>query len=164
MSDLLLKATPALLDGWCGPVVVEIPHHGHAGSIALGADLVPLCWDEVGCCDLPDGYSSAAPHYLALSRAECRDRVARVVFGRVASPRCWRAHRAGRPMGVAFRMTLGDVWYEGGDWWDGGQGHDPARFCPALASLYPSDDTRLPDGSRLVDAQALLAVAREVMS
>ena len=33
---------------------------------------------------------------------------------------------------------------------------------PAIADLDPTDDTRLPDGSRLVDALALAAVLRHV--
>ena len=38
-----------------------------------------------------------------------------------------------------------------------------ADAVPALADIDPHDDTRLPDGSRLVDALALAIVAREVL-
>ena len=43
----------------------------------------------------------------------------------------------------------------GTSWWSGVR-------CPAIAHLNPDDDTRLPDGSRWVDAEALRLVCLHV--
>ena len=40
---------------------------------------------------------------------------------------------------------------------------EPQKVIPALAGLDPCDDTRLPDGSRWVDAEALRIVALDVL-
>lgn len=71
--------------------------------------------------------------WLDLARAECRDRVARVAWARITNSPTW--------------TTAPDLVDE-----ETITRHD----------LDPHDDRRLPDGSRWVDAAALLAVAREV--
>lgn len=85
---------------------------------------------------------------LDLSRAECRDRVVRVLGGTdwvyVPSVVGWRLWLDRQPS-------------------DRGEGRYYPASGPALAGLDPTDDTRLPDGSRLVDALALAAVARHVL-
>lgn len=129
---LLLPATRALLKGWCGPGVLDgrlVLVDGDNDSVVLldGASVMynpahlPAVFDE----DLGE-------LTLDLSRAECWDRVCRVLqvdFHR-GVPRSW--------------------WFI-----------DP--YGRSLAGLDPDDDTRLPDGSRLVDALALAAVARHVL-
>ena len=133
-DDLLLKATHELLDGWCGPVMWR----GllvHCKGTVVG--------DEVWVCDHRGQFLvSLADLHLDLSRAECRDRVARVV----------RRHE---PYGLTWLPGDGGVHWmvravSRSEWLD-------------AAGLDPNDDTRLPDGSRLVDAQALLVVAKEVL-
>ncbi len=155
---LLLLATAALLEGWFGPVVLP-DRVVHGVIVGHGWDDLVYVWAGGSV----EGYR-ALDLLLNLSRAEVRDRVARVVAG-------WR-----------WRVDL-----------DGGSvswGHQPVEHerhrwtlesnrgvmefrpswarkhegnIPALADLDPSSDTRLPDGSRLVDALALGAVVRVVL-
>lgn len=84
MSDLLLKATPELLDGWCGPVVGR-----PAGNEGTRYAHVPWSAHERHYAS-SSGYSvltdALADVYLDLARAECRDRVARVVATRWQIP------------------------------------------------------------------------------
>jgi len=47
-----------------------------------------------------------------------------------------------------------------GTWWTGSDGSPLPRAL--LADLNPNDDTRLPDGSRRVDAEALRRVVLHV--
>jgi hypothetical protein len=100
---------------------------------------------------------------LDLRRAEVRDRVAR-----------WLAGRVGLEVGSTAPefQTDEDGWSlftqhhanPGLAVWDlEGRGAGAARSTiPALALLDPADSTTLPDGSRLVDALALGAVALHV--
>lgn len=147
---LLLQATPALLDGWCGPVEVD----GRETVVDRGRVLDFADWEPAE--------DFIAGVWLDLSRAECRDRVARVVAAVLGVPLAER----------------GALWmHQGAGIWGlfcGSRsflfkGKPDRRFSPNnptwvknLDSLDPEDDTRLPDGSRLVDALALAIVAREV--
>ena len=100
---------------------------------------------------------------LDTSRAEVRDRVARVLAGVVLRARgglvdvctahVWEWSPAMEPR----RWLLSSN--GGGRGWE----HFTPRSVPALAALDPTADTRLADASRLVDALALAAVAREVI-
>ena len=126
MSDLLLKATPSLLDGWCGPVSRQIPECDFEPG--------PFAWPS----EQTVGWVLHC-YSLDLSRAECRDRVARLL----------RRNKYGLQL-----------------WLDGHRVMVSAKSATAFYEMHdldPNDDTRLPDGSRLVDAQALLLVAREVL-
>lgn len=159
MSDLLLRATPALLDGWCGPVVWN--------SFAATHCIDGLLLSTDGMADDAHGWWGSI--YLDLTRAECRDRVARVVAAQNGmtpdAAVCWYYSsvlggwllHSRRPF-----LRLCD------------EREQSVAYCaepdfaawgrwPALATLDPHDDTRLPDGSRRVDAMALLLVAREVL-
>lgn len=145
MGDpLLIRATAALLDGWTGPITVIL----QCGEVLRGAvdhgrvHLGRTVWENA---DKP-------VTYLDLARAECRDRVCRVLFGGPGSPRLdpqlvarrMTLHTEGRAMAVSRR-----------DWeWE--------LEVPALADI-PIDDTRLPDGSRRVDALALAAAWRQAV-
>lgn len=136
---LLLPATRALLKEWCGPVVVRGLSPFYDGpAVLLGPDTREPSeragdWSVY----LEDGceVASVSPDEirLDLSRAECRDRVVRVVHHTM----------------VRFTPTLPEDYSE--------------RMLPSLATLDPDDDTRLPDGSRLVDALSLALVARHVL-
>ncbi len=149
---LLVSATQELLDDWCGPVLVD--------GLPSIANLGEVLWR---------GPSQAEPRWwywknpdrvdLDLHFAECRDRVCRVL---IASRRpAMRAHH-----GARFRpgVTRG-VWVLHGDQSESetfaasGGGW---TCVPALADLDPTDGTRLPDGSRFVDAWALKLVAESV--
>lgn len=141
---LLLSATQALLEGWFGPVVVD-----GAEWMSLGG----CHGDEDGFFRVHDGlvgltYMEPERVFLDLSRAECRDRVVRVLGGTdwvyVASAVGWWLWLDRQPS-------------------DRGEGRYYPASGPALAGLDPNDDTRLPDGSRLVDALALAAVARHIL-
>lgn len=149
---LLVSATQELLDDWCGPVLVD--------GLPSIANLGEVLWR---------GPSQAEPRWwywknpdrvdLDLRFAECRDRVCR---GLIASRRpVMRAHH-----GARFRpgVTRG-VWVLHGDQSESetfaASGRGGWTCVPGLADLDPSDDTRLSDGSRLVDALALAAVARD---
>lgn len=159
MADerLLLPATRALVEGWCGPVVVRGLSPFHDGpAVLLGPHDV-----EEGC-----EVASVSPDEirLDLSRAECRDRVWRVVVAALGSP-------VDRPEVThdedGLVILAGDLRDEQAQMyvWDRqGRPAGAARLhVPALADLDPDDDTRLPDGSRLVDALALALVAKHTV-
>lgn len=97
---------------------------------------------------------------VSLADSAARDRVARWVAERVGMP-CDPVAGFWRFVLGAWRLTGSDGAIEFG-------AADPeaeGRFVVhALSALDPHDDTRLPDGSRLVDALALAAVARHVGS
>ena len=151
-ADLLLPvaACPGILDGWCGPVVVETQGTGWREAAVVG-DYIVL-FSGRGQAYVEVAGAAADPHIcLDLSRAECRDRVAR-----------WLAPDAGAPPGWTLYNGVGGTWFGG---WaspaDAGAWAKRVPIVPALARLDPNDDTRLPDGSRRVDALALRAVAVE---
>jgi hypothetical protein len=145
---LLVPATEALLAGWTGPVVVE-----------YGDGLHPEVW--TGTTHSVDGCEGFAREpfrrlFLDCSRPEARDRCARVVFGRATEARLWRAHPESIPLlvGPGAEVLAAPT--------DSAEAFG-VRPVPALADLAPADDTRLPDGSRWVDAAALAAVTRHVL-
>lgn len=169
---LLVQATPDLLEGWCGPVVVRDRTTEHHTVWQNGGwlDTFTRRWRPLG-----DGNV-----HLDLSRAECRDRVARVlarVLGGTAPNgvtwscnsyhrrKCWHLFCHGAPMldrdgsGRPRPVPPSRPQHFGGQAW-------PNRgwylHVPALSALKNNDDTRLPDGSRLVDALALAEVWRAV--
>lgn len=154
MSDLLLKASPSMLEDWCGPVATTLGQW----TVALdGRVPSSIPWR-------PDSL------HLDLSRPECRDHVKRLVARRRwyhdldESTLVWfctpvsdtapgddRHHRWG------MESNRGAMVYQPA-WAPKHEGN-----VPELRDLDPTNDTRLPDGSRLVDAQALLVVARKVL-
>lgn len=159
-NELLIPATPELLEGWCGPIVV-LDHEGWC-EVPMEAALYGLrgfavtCWCHLNGvpCERLDIVDLAHVR-LDLSRAEVRDRVARVII-RQSGPRL--ASQGGsnvlfcpnRPSSVRGFTSVPHP-----------DGSGPG-VIPALAALDPHDDTRLPDGSRRVDALALAAVWRAV--
>lgn len=170
MDDrLLVPATHSLLDGWCGPV-----------RTPKGAEV------SIGRVDIEDGpfgpvlaaltvrLSDGVEHWLDLrnialdlSRAECRDRVARVLAAQLRGDRVPTAIAPEWTPHLRTRSAAGGLGHvnDGGWWhlWIGGYRRFDAGAIDALSALDPHDDARLPDGSRLVDALALAAVAREVL-
>lgn len=149
----LIPATAALLEGWTGPVVTtSMAEAGvFTGSAVLRVDPGTRC-RVVGWSD--DWYP-IGDVFLDLRRAEVRDRVARVVAERsCVDP------GGGVVWSNTSQITGWPTWRIGGS--DSGQAFDPSHV-PALASLDPASDERLPDGSRAVDAAALACVAREVL-
>ena len=97
-----------------------------------------------------------------LQRADCSDRVTRVLTGQ---PSHGRLHRR-RPKGA---RTDRNVWLAFGPAaeWTYPLSLDrrfPSRVVvPEFTGLHPEDPSALPDGSRRVDRLALAAVARKVM-
>ncbi len=156
---LLVTCTRGLLENWTGPV---------HGLVQMGVPARAVCtgdFDDRGRVYLwtDGGDASVRPDEVSLdlSRAECRDRVVRVLASRV--PGC---NRVGEPHVVQLPRGMSRLYF-------GAHGvalsvqwsSDPALsdwHVPALAALDPNDDTRLADASRLVDALALAAVWREV--
>ena len=147
-SDLLTPATAELLAGWCGPVVFD-------GTTAVVVDDGTVTVPGWGWQPL---HEHAPRLSLDLSRAECRDWAARVLAKRVgvrvgtAAPRWEGAHDGWRLCGEEsytgnLRLFTADM--------RGRTGGRLLVHVPALDALDPSDDTRLPDGSRHVDALAL---------
>jgi len=180
---LIAPATAAVLDGWCGPVVADAgadDRDGLVDGVCLGASEHPrgfLVWHDWG------GVGSERIPWedlrLDFSRAEVRDRVARVLSALAGAPGALAPWWMGRDTftrgPLDFVLTRPGSWHDRDDTgctidaWVRGRApmHAHERAClvvevPALADLDPSDDTRLPDGSRLVDALALAAVYREV--
>lgn len=175
-SRLLVPATAALLDGWCGPALAEDSDGNWAPVVVialarpdlLAAWVVDLDLDALD--DRADQIAEDCDGRIAelvsfvhlsldLSRAECRSRVALLLaplmgLGRVDSA-------CGMP-GRTWYLTHGLAWseaYEGSGW-----RRYPDSCEDVLADIpVEGDDTRLPDGSRWVDAAALAAVAREVL-
>lgn len=164
---LLLQATPALLDGWCGPVVLpDVEMHG---AIVTHGMSYAYVWSDGGICRY-----EPADLYLDLSRAECRDRVARVVAvsaGLRHEVRDWAWYPVGS-LGSHYDVTGGpdvphpampEARFHSAVTRGWKPGDMVRRVIPALAGIDPNDATRLPDGSRLVDALALAIVARTVL-
>jgi hypothetical protein len=167
---LLVPATHALLDGWCGPVVVD----GHEEVWTRGRLLVvdeddeAMWWGE----DVDHGDLR-----LDLSRAEVRDRVARCLAATMTGgpvgdeppifyfqwhqPRYTRSNARRQRMATIGRLVC---WVDRDDPAEPRLGPKYGGVLPSLADLdpgYPGE--RLPDGSRWVDAAALAAVARHVL-
>ena len=191
-ADLLLPVAscPGILDGWCGPVVVETVTGWREAAVV--GDYIVLVTDR-GRAFVEVAGAAVEPYiYIDLSRAECRDRVARLMAIRFDLPPgvAWLTLRAGRredrwPVygkrddgGIVIgcrpevipthavlstRPDTGRTSIVLGGWQVPYKTRDFFEaVVPALADLDPNDDTRLPDGSRRVDALALRAVAMEV--
>lgn len=159
---LLVPATRALLDGWCGPVDAS----GNPAALLWGWDESALvAWLGLGVGSLRQVPMSTLS--LDLSRAECRDRVARVVAEKVGLLRMGAKPVCTAP-DFTTRFDLPHWTMAGPQFGNGGGGSSltwiPSEgFCDELAYLNPNNDTRLSDGSRLMDALALAAVARQVL-
>ena len=135
-----------------------------------------LCADAYGPTVVADGRCSILPgrgvEHLSLADAATRDRCLRWLAGRVeldvgCGAPSWAAAWVPSPP-WKHRLPPHRHWvltmYARGNGLAGpsltfGPG---TTGVPALADLDPTDDTRLPDGSRLVDALALAAVLRQV--
>lgn len=165
MSDerLMIPATTALLDGWCGPVQLETQGRGWLPGVAMDGVIAILTVH--GECKAVDVLDRRKLEYvrLDLSRAECRDRVARVVAETL--------HGAPLPgSGYSF-------------WFDGGyltadrvwRLSRPNSFCAAFVDPRRLRRPFVPDHGVLIDVPglddipetdmdaALAAVAREVL-
>lgn len=171
MTDerLLAPCTRALLEGWTGPV--HITQIRPAPAVCIGefrADGLVHLWAETG-----DAVVRPESLSLDLSRTECRDRVARVLAGlllRGIPPNgdgfSWRADFGGWQLRSHNANWWAGFGADTSRWFGADEGNrtgrHPSRSVPTLRTLDPHDDTRLPDGSRLVEALALAAVWREV--
>ena len=70
----LIRATPALLDGWCGPVLL---HRTRVCVVGLDGDGYPIVWPAV-----TRAHPIEVEHLdLDLARPEVQDRVCRVLCG-----------------------------------------------------------------------------------
>lgn len=99
--------------------------------------------------------------YLDLSDAATRDRCLRWLAGRVGlEVGCGAPRWAPWPDQMASWELDSTITWDPMAPVEGREGK-AFRGCPALVDLDPTDDTRLPDGSRLVDALALAAVLRQ---
>ncbi len=164
---LLIPCTRALLEGWTGPVHGYVSGGLPTRAVCIGdfdANGDVYLWTEVGSDPVPPSSLS-----LDLSRAECRDRVARVLVA------TYRPARSACTAPDWYWCDDGDDGPQAEPEWTLNQGADllrwyvpgPARSdhevsVPALGAVDPGDGARLPDGSRIVDALALAAVWREV--
>ena len=145
MDDrFLVPATRALLEGWHGPIVAQGCDAVLLGPGGLDANhwrIVHAGTSIVRAVPISD---------LALDarRAEVRDRIARVLGGRPTATAPTIAVEAAHTGGLWLLLLAGTV-----------------ELCrhPWPDDLDPLGETRLPDGSRAVDALALAAVAREVL-
>jgi hypothetical protein len=169
MSDpLLIPASPALLDGWVGPVLVDDGSGDLLPCVHLGVAHEWEGWVALGELGTRPGQPVVdalqrpiSDVFLDLRRAEVRDRCARVVAPLVfddldaedviLSACGGPGQFAVSPM---FGMGISICTVKVGDRWRGREECD---------HLDPMDDTRLPDGSRRVDALALAAVVRQVV-
>jgi len=170
LAALRLPATPELLDGWCGPIMV---HRGLADA-PCWVPGVWLGWDgdnvallnyvavdinaEIG---WPEGHEDVHVDsvYLDMARAECRDRVARFIHGS-RPDKLGVSTREPDSIGVG-EMRIGRMRFADG-WHDDGAAYFPGDGVPTLADLDPEDPRLLPDGSRYVDALALMLVCRHL--
>ena len=169
-AELLIPATPELLTDWCGPV-------WWSGRLwaSLGAFLTPdgpvVTLAPLAAASVLAPLTHADLHEvrMPLARAEVRDRVVRVLASRLG-------HAGERPEVLltedGYSIVVGDVLDADGHMYVWDRNGNPARVgrvavpalvaVPSLADLDPTDDTRLPDGSRRVDAVALGRVWLEV--
>lgn len=74
-QGVLLQANEALLSGWCGPVQGE---HGEGAVLLVEGDSALVAWLHPA-SPVRRSVVKITTLYLDLSRAECRDRVARVL-------------------------------------------------------------------------------------
>lgn len=153
VDPLLIEATPELLDNWCGPVTVK--WSDGTGRPDWETAVRDGQYAFIGWMNLDEIAKAGGAIYLDLRRTECRDRVARVLNGGARPARLGFTKLDGGRLDVGDRSWMPDCW-------DDGRCYFPEPGVPALADLVDHDDTRLSDGSRLVDALALAAVWREV--
>lgn len=154
---LLIPATRALVEEWCGPVVTRATHYGGAWAPWV---VVNAGGGTVTVASSSDAATvTVGDVFLDLSRAECRDRVARVLADIRGIAIRWTTAPRFR---YGYSKSAGLDGPEQAVFWDyrGDSGHPEV---PGFSGLNPNDDTRLPDGSRLVDALAIAAVARQVL-
>jgi hypothetical protein len=164
--DLLLRADalPGLLDGWVGPVVVSDTPHVYWFTTKYGFALV---FDG-------NGETKSVRHKdiaLDLSLPEVRDRVARVL-ARVVGLECGSTAPGWSTEGNDYFdpewCLAHPVWTHRTRYfipakeWGRLYHHDRAIIVPSLSTLDPSNPASLPDGSRWVDARALVLVAQHV--
>jgi hypothetical protein len=171
MSDLLLRADalPELLDNWHGRVWAS--DVGPARNCVLqGID-----HDRVYLGLRAHPYSTIS---LDLSLPECRDRVARVLARVVGLAPVGSTAPVFAEWGRIYRLYVPVAHYL--PWGkDTSKPHPGERYfypamtealdtphrvdiVPSLSTLDPSDPALLPDGSRVVDARALLLVAEHI--
>jgi hypothetical protein len=158
---LLVPATHALLDGWCGPIVVE-----------YGDGPYPEVW--TGTTHTVDGCEGIANRpfrrlFLDLSRAECRDRCARCLAARMTGEPSgdelpifyFQWHQPSRTRSNARRQRMATIgrlicWVDREDPAEPTLGAKFGGVVPGLADLDPAyPGERLPDGSRVVDSLTL---------
>lgn len=166
-EDLLYQATPAVLHKWCGSVLVPPYRDGPGWTPAVLVDADP---------DEPDLWNVLRPGSglqqwmtsnvrLDMSRRECRDRVAEVAaratwpdadFAMTTAPR-WFCHWT---HDLPFWTLSIDIIQEGHR---GARSGSCVQVEHCVAGLDPADNERLSDGSRVVDALALMDFARAVL-
>ena len=173
MDDLLIPATAELLDDWFGPVVyLDCAYPWVIRHVRDGAYVVQGTGDGTRGSG-GGGYDSGADLddlRLDLSRAECRDRVARVLAQNInKAPMSAGIRQGATAPDAAFRFPKsgGSFTLAGAQEGNGGGGPSMTWLacvgsCDGLVGLDPLDDARLPDGSRRVDALALAAVWRSL--
>lgn len=129
--------------------LAELPGLDPVGLFLRDGDRVGLCF----CDDVTaPGRNDVT---LDLADAATRDRCLRWLAGRVGldtrgrCPWWWATTTVGWGLGYGARGRW-EAFGAAGAW----------NEVPALADLDPTDDTRIRDGSRLVDALALAAVLR----
>ncbi len=167
-EPLLLRTSdcPGVLDRWVGPVVLTLdpPYPAVLVGRENGGGYVhpgpPPMW-QIAIDGGPVIITPTTDLALNLSRAECRDRVARWVAGRVSPPQRVTEGVRWRQIGTVADRAAWSLTSDGGDQTQFGAERGWIRV-PALAALSPSDPARLPDGCRRVDAEALAVVARFV--
>lgn len=139
MTDLRLKATPQILAGWCGPVwVTDTPETFQTVVDDIHVLVAGEWWE-----------TTAYRLCLDLSRAECRDRIGRLLRS-IFPDSCWEYDID------KFDVLFADEAAEGrlGPWSD-----DLAEdVCRHLG-----ENRRLPDGTRWASAWALWLVASRVL-
>ena len=162
---LLVQATPELLDGWCGPVLLETQGLGWVPGVVL--DGVAAILSEHGECKAVDALDDRklAHVHLDLSRAECRDRIDRAIMAALDMPPNMRPEFTADEDG--WSMLVGDLRDpavgEMAVWDREGRAAGCCKIgAPGLAHVNPLDRALLPDGSRRADALARAAIWRAV--
>lgn len=166
---LLVKAPPALLEGWTGPVLTALASWGEGvwdRRLVWSRD-DPMAEDG----EWRGGARLARSIWLDLRIAACRDYVARVLTSSADKP-CGNVFKlAYRDLDSDLRTyndqpepswVVVDYWGEQYVEWyfadADGTGFDDSEV---FEDIDPYDLTTLPDGSMLFEALALAALARE---
>lgn len=167
---LRLPLTRNMVRGWCGPVLVKTRLLGwqEAAYLEMESGTGLLTYQDASVEDVDLDYAEIC---FDLTRAECRDRVVRLVAMCVepgaSGPFVWgrwplRSIGGARGSGMWAIRTSSFlervfVGWEASDW------RREVQIVAGLAELDPSDQTTLSDGSFLVDALALAIIARHVL-